>query len=240
VRYSNARLRACLARLKRRSHCLSRPLSSLRLLLASPFYRDALPLLYVATPCENCLLTMNAFSGIISISIEPPFLETQELANVPRCRVLAYSAYRWRPFGVQPFSAALPLFASQPPGASLVRACSRNVRHQFGPFSALHPSLISVDRFQIHDTHNRDVNKCKYLYRQPPSPDLLARQNASNVGKCGGAYQPSPVHRPPSFVLRPSSSVLRPNCSKAQTVLPFYSQLLARLLISGTYPHGSE
>ena len=62
---------------------------------------------------------------------------------------------------------------------------SRDVRHQIRPFSALRASSVSVGRFPEHDTINFNVNKCTYVYGQPPTSALWhPTQNASNVGKC--------------------------------------------------------
>jgi hypothetical protein len=41
--------------------------------------------------------------------------------------------------------------------------------YQFGAFSPLLASLISVGPFQFNDMINRDVIKCNHFYRQLPS-----------------------------------------------------------------------
>ncbi len=87
---------------------------------------------------------------------------------------------------------------------------SRNVRHQIRPFSALHASSVSVDPFQFHDTIKYDVNKCTYLYGQPPASALCRpTKNASNMGNVGDFINrpPSTVHRPfPILHHQPSST----------------------------------
>ena len=58
---------------------------------------------------------------------------------------------------------------------------SRNVRHQNGPFSALHAPSLSVAAPSLHDMHIFDVNKCTYLYGQLPSPALLEHPRTSSM-----------------------------------------------------------
>ncbi len=118
-----------------------------------------------------------------------------------------------------PFLVSLPVLLLHPlsPPCSLHRSCtlparpvtvrrlnaarySLDVTHQYGAFSPLHASLISVGRFQIHDMHIFDVIKCNYLYRQPPRSALWHPfKHASNVGE---RATPSVVIRPPSTVHR--------------------------------------
>jgi hypothetical protein len=67
---------------------------------------------------------------------------------------------------------------------------STNVRHHNRPFSALHAPSISVGRFQSHDMHIFDVNKCTYLYRQPPSSALPGPIKQFKCGETWGSAPP--------------------------------------------------
>ena len=68
---------------------------------------------------------------------------------------------------------------------------SRDVRHPCGAFLALRAAPNSVDPFQSHDTIKYDVNKCTYLYGQPPSsalhhpPCRSTKTRHMWVAKCG-------------------------------------------------------